>query len=268
MLETAHNHDDRALPPGRGAIAALLTLGAIVAAALALAAPAMAAGLPGGFEKARFKVEVEGSSNTTWHRAYEPEDDCAVSDHSFGRERYTFKSTKPIFVTALRVPGQLNPTLYATNARTGIPTRVRVQRSYTPVLGPGPAAHCLGTGGGGDPTRPDCGTKVFKPWMLSFEFSQQKKGWLQLRSDDANIALPYESCPGGLFGFPTLLDKQGQGKRREPLYAQLSADDLFDPEFRKWITVGDGERRDTSETWWTKTDVHWALSFTRLGGKH
>lgn len=248
-------------------IATLLALGAALALVLALASPSRAATYGNGFQVAKFKVEVEGYSNTTWHRNYEAENECDVSDHSYGRERLTFATTKPIYITATHMPGEFNPMLFASNGRLGIPTRAKIQRTFTAAISAPVKGDCLGAGGGGEPTVPDCGTKVVKPWTLEVEFSDKKKGALQLHSN-GSIRTPFLNCPGALYTFPYLLDEEGtRGTSRKPLYADLSQDDLFDPRFRKWITIGDGAFKEVSDTWWAKTDVHWALSFTRLGEK-
>ena len=242
------------------AIALVPALAAIAASA---AAPAGAATYGNGFQVAKFKVEIEGSSKTSWNRNHQAQNECDVSDESFGSERLTFESTKPIYIVATHAPGALNPTVLATNAKLGIPTRARVQRSYTPVI-TNPTGNCLGSGGGGDPTPPDCGTRVFKPWMLQFEFSHKRRDAVELHSD-SSILFPYEFCPGSLYTFPYLLDVDGIGRKRPPLYAELPADDLFDPKFRKWITIGRGSWKEVTTTWFTKTEVRWSLSFTRLG---
>lgn len=247
------------------AVAVALALGALVALALALSAPAKAATYGNGFAIAKFKVEIEGYSNTTWHRNIEAANECEVSDHSFGRERMTFATTKPVYVTATHMRGEFNPMLFSSNGKLGIPTRVRIQRSFTPAI-TSAAQDCLGAGGGAEPTPPDCGTKVVKPWKLEAEFSDKKRDGLQLHSN-GSIRIPYENCPGAGFTFPFLLDEQGTRAARKPLYADLSQDELFDPKFRKWITLGNGTYKEASDTWWAKTDVHWAISFTRLGEK-
>lgn len=242
----------------------LAALAAIMAVA-AMAAPARAANYGNGFQVAKFKVEIEGYSNTTWHRNYEAENECDVSDHSFGRERLTFATTKPVYVTATHMRGEFNPMLFATSARLGIPTKAKIQRSFTPAIS-APVKDCLAAGGGAEPTVPDCGTKVVKPWTLEVEFSDKKKGALQLHSE-GSIEVPFLNCPGALFTFPYLLDEQGTRASRKPLYADLSQDELFDPKFQKWITLGDGTYTDADDTWYAKTDVHWAISFTRLKEK-
>jgi hypothetical protein len=247
------------------AIAGVLALGAVLALALAFAAPGKAASYGNGFQVAKFKVELDGYSNTTWHRNVEAADECSTSDHSFGRERLKFTATKPIYVTATHMKGEFNPLLFASNAKLGIPVKATIQRSFTPAIA-GPEKVCEENGGGAEATPPDCGTRQVKPWLVEMEFSEKKRDGLQLHSN-TNVKIPYENCPGAGFTFPFLLDEQGTREHRKPLYADLSQDELFDPKFQKWITIGDGTFKEADDTWFAKTDVHWALSFTRLGGK-
>lgn len=246
-------------------VALLLALGAAVALALALSAPSKAATYGNGFQLSKFKVEIEGYSNTTWHRNYEAESECDVADHSFGREKLTFRSTKPVVITASHMPGEFNPQLFSGRSALGVPVKARVQRSFTPAISP-PAVECEDNGGGAEASTPDCGTRTIKGWHLDLEFSEKKKNGFQVHSD-TGPANPYSYCPGSLYTFPFLLDEQGTSKHRKPLYADLSQDDIFDPSFRKWITLGNGSYEEISGTWRSNTKVHWAVSFTRIGEK-
>lgn len=246
----------------------LLPLAAAVAIAiaLALAAPARAATYGNGFQMSKFRVEVEGYSTTTWHRNVEPTDPCEVGDHSLGRERVTFSTVKPVVITASHMRGEFSPQLFAGRSALGVPTKARVQRSFTPAITPSALA-CEDNGGGGaEATKPDCGSRTIGSWFLNVEFSDKQRNALQLTSD-GSAEVPYASCPGAGFTYPFLLDKVGTREARKPLYADLSQDELFDPAFQKWITIGDGSYKEASDTWWAKTDVHWAVSFTRLGDK-
>jgi hypothetical protein len=247
------------------AVALLLALGAMVALALALGAPARAATYGNGFQLSKFKVEIEGYSNTTWHRNYEAEDECGVSDHSFGRERLTFRSAKPVVITASHMPGQFNPQLFAGKSALGVPVKAKVQRSFTPAIAP-PARECEENGGGGEESRPDCGTRNIRGWHVNLEFSEKKKNGFQVHGD-TGAKNPYLNCPGSLYNYPFLLDVQGRGNARKPLYADLSQDEIFDPKFQKWITIGNGSFEEVSPTWRTETKVHWSVSFTRIGEK-
>ena len=56
-------------------------------------------------------------------------------------------------------------------------------------------------------------------------------------------------------------------RTEEPLFADLSPDDLFNPKLQKWITIGDGIYGEDDPAYSYVTQVHWTVSFTRLRGK-
>lgn len=248
----------------KGVALGLAALAAIMAVA-ALAAPVKAASYGNGFQLSKFKVEIEGYSNTTWHRNIEASDECGVSDHSFGRERFTFATTKPIVIMASHMPGEFNPSLFAGRSALGVPVKAMIQRSFTPAISL-PAKACEDNGGGAEVTAPDCGTRTVKSWHVNVEFSDKKRDGLQVHGD-RGVKIPYASCPGAGFTFPFLLDEEGTREARKPLYANLSQDEIFDPKFRRWITLGNGAYTEADDSWYAKTDVHWAVSFTRLKEK-
>ena len=241
-------------------IAALLALGAAVALTLALSAPARAATYGNGFQVSKFKVEVKGYSTTTWHRNYEAADECDVSDHSFGREKLTFRSARPVTITATHMRGEFNPQLFG-GRQLGIPTVAKVQRSFTPAI-TGPAAECEENGGGAEPTVPDCGTRTVSPWKLNLQYAREKKSALLLSGGDGED--PFANCPGnGVESYPWLLVEKS-GHTGKYIYADLSQDELFDPNYRKWISIANGSAKNSGEDWWSKTDIHWDVSFTRM----
>ncbi|MGN6815931.1 MAG: hypothetical protein ACTHK3_07585 [Solirubrobacterales bacterium] len=248
------------------AIALALALCAAVAPGSALSAPAGAASYGNGFEVARFKIEIKGYQNMTQHHTHEASGECDVSDHSFGRERVTFHTTKPIYITATHMPGEFNPQLFG-GPQLGIPTAAKVERSFTPVIGL-PTGSC-GEFGGADPgseeIKPDCGTKRIKPWRLELQYAREKKNALLLSGNGEQD--PYVDCPGAsTMGFPWLV-VEGSGYKGKYIYADLSQDELFHPQFRKWISIADGSAKNVGSDYWTKTDVHWEVSFTRLKSK-
>ncbi len=77
-------------------VATALAFCAAIAVAAAFASRADAAGYGSGFQVAKFKIELEGTQTATWHRTVEASDECGTSDHSFGREKVRFQTTKPI----------------------------------------------------------------------------------------------------------------------------------------------------------------------------
>lgn len=246
------------------AVALLLALGAAVALTLALVAPAKAATYGNGFQVAKFKVEIEGWQKSASNREVESEEECGLNDHSYGRERITFETTKPVYVTATHMPGEFNPQLFSSTGQLAIPVRAVVRRSFTPLISLVPGA-CEENGGGAEPTKPDCGTKTVKRWKVDLQFGREKKNGLLLSA--YNGTDPFHACSSsGVVPFPNLL-VEGSGHKGKYIYADLSQDELFDPHFQKWISLANGSATEVSSTLWEKTEVHWAVSFTRLGGK-
>jgi hypothetical protein len=240
----------------------LAILAAVVALLAALAPGAGAASAIDGFQIAKFKVEIEGSSNTIWRSILEPETECDSGDHSFGRERFTFATKKPFIITATYFPDELNPDVFSGRSTLGAPVVAHIKRSYTPDVVP-PARTCEDNGGGAEPVKPDCGART-RNWHVELEFSDKRRNGLQLHGDTA-AAVPYEHCPAALWCYPFLLDVKNM-RTQEPLFADLSPDDLFNPKLRKWITIGDGDFKDGDEDVQSETHVHWTASFTRLKG--
>jgi hypothetical protein len=246
------------------AIALALALCAI--AAVALPAPAGAASSGNGYHSARFKIEIKGVQNTIHKRTHEAESSCDVNDFSISRERLSFRSVKPVVVLASYMRGDTNPQFFRTGRQLGIPTVATVERSFTPAIS-APVAGCEDNGGPDDgyhPTPPDCGTKTVKPWVVNLQYSLQKKNGLLLSAGDGED--PYENCPASSPMFP-ILQVEGSGYKGKYITADLSPDELFDPEFEKWISVAEGSAKNSSEDWLTKTTVRWEVSFTRLKDK-
>ena len=247
------------------AIAACLALCATLAVVLAVAAPAGAATYGNGFQVAKFKIEIDGRQRSISHRAIESEEECGLNDHSFGRERIKFETTKPIYVTATHMKGEFNPQLFSSTGQVAIPVRAKVSRSYTPqiVLNPG---ECEENGGGAEATQPDCGTRTVKRWKVDLQFGREKKDGLLLSAYGGTD--PFHACSqSGVATFPNLL-VEGSGHKGKYIYADLSQDELFDPDYQKWISLANGSAKESSSTIWESTEVHWAVSFTRLGGKN
>jgi hypothetical protein len=240
-------------------VAAALAFCAAIAIAAAFTVKADAATYGNGFQVAKFKIEIEGTQNSVYHRSVEAEDECGVSDHSFGREKVSFHTTKPIYVDATHMPGEFNPQMFATG-QLGIPATAKVQRSFTPVI-TGPAKVCEDNGGGAEASKPDCGTRTVKKWKLNLQYANDKKNALLLSSEGDD---PYVDCPGnGTAGFPWLL-VEGSGHQGKYIYAEVSQDELFDPKFQKWIAIGNGSAKDSGSGWWSKTEITYSISFTRL----
>lgn len=244
------------------AMALAAGIAALIALNTALAGGAVASA--GDFELARFRVEIEGSSKTVWRSTIEAETECDSSDHSSGSERLAFSTKKPFVVTATHMQGDFNPRIFAGRSALGVPVEARVMRRYTPdvVL---PAKSCEDNGGGAEPVRPDCGGRRVPTWHVQLEFSEEKRNGLQLHGDSGAKTL-YESCPAALYCYPFLLDEEN-GRGETPLYADLSPDEIFDPKLQRWITIGNGSFEDRDANLWSRTRVHWTVSFTRLKEK-
>jgi hypothetical protein len=112
-------------------VAIVMALGLAIAMVAALAGRADATTSGNGFQVAKFKIEIEGTQSTVYHRAVEAPDECSTSDHSFGREKVSFHTTKPIYVDATHMPDEFNPQMFATG-QLGIPATAKVQRTLTP----------------------------------------------------------------------------------------------------------------------------------------
>lgn len=242
------------------AIALVLALAATVAMAAAVASPAGANTYDNGYKLAKFKVEVKGYQKMVQQHRRLAADACDYSDFSSGSETLTFRS-KPTVITASYYPGQFNPTFFA-GRKLGVPTTAKVERSFTPRVHT-PAVPCEDNGGGVETiSQPDCGTKTAKPFLLSLEFAEGRRDQMVLTAE--TIEDPFERCPGaGELSFPFLVAADSKDK---PIAATLSQADLFNPSFRKWISIANGTRREDYGESWAKAEVRWEVSFTRLKG--
>jgi hypothetical protein len=242
-------------------VALALAFCTAVAIVSAFATKASAENYGNGFQLAKFKIEIEGTQTSTWHRTVEAADECSTSDHSFGREKLRFHTTKPIYVTATHMPGEFNPQMFGAK-QIGFPTTAKIERSFTPAIA-GPALACEDNGGGAEATVPDCGSRVVKPWTVNLQYAQDKKNALLLSAGSSEKE-PYANCPGSsLSSFPWLI-VEGSGHKGKYIYAEVSQDELFDPSYQKWIAIGTGSAKDSGNGWWAKTDITYSVSFTRL----
>jgi len=247
-------------------IALGLILGAIAFVIAAIgAAPAGAADYTTGFKAAKFLVEVKGIQDSQLHRTREADEACEASDFSIGREHLAFHTTKPIVVTAIDAPGGgFNPEFFA-GRQLGVPTAATVDRSFTPVINAPRDPEC-GENGGADPgseqVRPDCGRRKVR-FPVNLQYGRTNHDGLLLSSGLTDERF-YEECPSpaSIESFPWLLVEDTAGKY---IYAQLSQKELFDPDFRKWISIARGSRKVESADEWRRTTIRWEVSFTRIG---
>ena len=241
-------------------VAALLAFCAAIAVVAAFANKAEAADYS-GFKMAEFKIEIEGEQKTTWHRTVEAPDECSTSDHSFGREILHFETKEPIYLTATHMPGEFNPMMFSAK-QIEFPAVAKVERNFTPVVGK-PAKECEDNGGGAEVTPPDCGTKTIKNWAVDLQYAEKKKNALLL-SGSSSVDDPYVNCPGdSLDTFPWLIVERS-GHKGNYIYAEVTQDELFDPNFQKWIAIGHGKAKDRTKSEWSSTEITYSVSFKRI----
>jgi hypothetical protein len=245
-------------------IAWALALCAMVAMGAALSAPADAETYGNGYKLARFKVEVKGWQTTVLQHTHAAENECDVSNFSSGSEKVNFRTTKPIVITASYFPGLDNPE-FLSGKRLAIPTKAVVKRSYTPRITM-PAVPCEENGGGVEQTyQPDCGTKTVNPYWVKLEYAEKLARDTLLLTTYSSDGDPFERCPGAAshsFPFLTVYDTKAK-----LIGAELSQKELFDPNFRKWISIARGTVKETYTDSWSKTTIRWEVSFTRLKDK-
>jgi hypothetical protein len=248
--------------PSKSTVAAVLAGMAVAAFVLwAEAGPAAAFAKP---QMARFKVEVKGVQQMYLQHTHEAADPCDLDDYSSGSEKLEFK-TRPIVITALHTPGLFNPEFIAKSAPEGLKATATVKRRYTYRLGGGTGEGCGENDGNGmsEELAPDCGLETVNPFYLKLDYSQHEKSLLTLAGGMNED--PYVECPGvGGMSFPELILENTNGS---VVAADVSQDQLFDPEFGQWVALASGTKKVTEKDWWAKTTIHWDVRFTRLGSK-
>lgn len=253
--------------PRRLTALALAALFAALATLVAVTGDTASAAGNNGYRTAKFRVEIKGWQKMVQQHTHLAEDECDVENFSSGSETLRFHTVKPIVVTAYYFRGLDNPDFFA-GRRLGLPTKAVFKRSYTPRVSGPTGDDCGDNGGGVEPTPPDCGRRVREPWKLDLAFLDDRKGRLGL-SYYGSSTDPFNNCSGAGFpaSFPYLATEKGLNGNKGPIAAQLSQRDLFNPEFRKWISIARGTYHQRTEDWWAKTTVRWEVSFTRLGGR-
>jgi hypothetical protein len=251
-------------------IALGLALGAIVMGTAALGAGSAAAYATkeaNGYKVATFLVEVEGTQDAEEEYTIEPEGPCGTSDHSINREHLTFHTKHPVKVTAFDTPGGgFNPE-FLVGKGLHIQTVATLSRRFTPLIASLQTPECEEDNGGADPgseeTKPDCGTRHFK-FPVTLGWGTRDHGGLLLSSGDSNETL-FKECPqiSSVEAFPSLLLEKGE-QQGDYIVAEMNQKDLFDPNFRKWISLASGSKKRTHPTEWHKSTIHWSVSFTRL----
>lgn len=245
------------------AISLMALLAALATVAAGMSSTAGAASTT-GYKSAKFRIEVKGWAKTVQQHSYLAEDECARDNFSSGSEVIRFRTVNPIVITAAKFPGLDNPEFFS-GRRLGIPTKAVVNRSFTLRNGGALPEGCPDNGGGVTPTPPDCGRREFNPWKLELAYLDDRRGLLGL-SYSGGMLDPYKMCAGAGYpsSFPHFPESKGSYGRGGPIAAQLSQRDLFNRDFRKWISIADGVYKQRTENWWARTTVHWEVSFTRL----
>jgi hypothetical protein len=244
----------------RNALAVLL---GVVAMALFAGQGAATAGTTDPFasyDQERFRVTIKGWQKMVQQNSHPGgEDDCDASDYSSGSERLFFRSTRPVLVRAIDLPGSRNPYLVTGRGRpVKLPTRASVRRSFTSRIGPTPT-WCGGTGGG-QTIPPDCGTRTLAPWKIGITYSYNRRDRVQASS--AWMADEYRNCRGNAGAFPYLLDESGADRR--PVFAEVPKREIFDGSIGKIITIARGHYRHRIPGYFYDTTVRWELTFERI----
>jgi hypothetical protein len=213
-------------------IALVLAICATVAIGAAVAAPAGATTHGNGFQLSKFKVEIKGTQTMVQQRTHAAANECDISDSSSGSEKVSFRSSAatPPASPRRRLPAK-------TTAAASRPNTNR-------IAGPGSCSR----------SRSGCSTRGRRRTLCC--------------SPPTVARDPFERCSGGGYSmtFPNLLLERS-GARGQYIYADLSQDELFDPEFQKWISIAEGSRNEQDADSWAKTNIHWEVSFTRLREK-
>lgn len=240
-------------------VATVLAICTAAAITVAFADRADAATQDNGFQVAKFKVELKGWQKNVFMNSDLPGDACDPGNYASGEEEFSFRS-KPIVVTATHMPGQRNPSFFTTKA-LAIPAKAVVKRSYKPWVVSLPESCGENGGGVNTVTQYDCGTKTVKRFAVKLEYSAEKRDRLLLVNDTEED--PFEECPGGLESFPKLVSFD---TREDEIGADLTQDELFDPQFQKWISLANGVSRINTPAYKEKTTLRWDVAFTRLKG--
>ena len=242
-----------------------ISLMALFAALATVAATvsSTASAAPTGYKSAKFRIEVKGWAKTVQQHTHLGEDECDPDNFSSGSESLMFRTLKPIVITAAKFPGLDNPEFFA-GRRLGIPVRAIVNRSFTNRVSRLPE-ECGDNGGGVTPTPPDRGRRGKNPRKVALAFIDGRRNKLGL-SYEGGMMDPYDHCAsaGYPMGFPFFPTEKGLSGARGPIAAQLSQRDLFNPQYRQWISIARGTYESRNDDWWAKTRVRWEVSFTRL----
>lgn len=236
-----------------------MTLAGMLAVALLAFGLVADAGAKGKYKQATFKAEVKGV------QTYVSKDDhlstgrCDPETHSDTREKVRFASTKPVKLTATRIPGLKGGELLLTSGTKPLrfPTKATVKRSHSSSYTPVPE-DCGGNGGGvPGGAGPDCGTKVVKPFWLTVDY--YRPGHVELQPEDNAGSDLFERCGSGRF--PYMLSGEHFGKRQS---ADLPEKEVFNKKYGQIITIGSGNEGIVWPEGYSETKIRWELDLKRV----
>jgi hypothetical protein len=209
---------------------------ATAAALCAVAALPAVAQAGQNIDSAHFKASVKGVQTNKWSSTYESQGKCDSSGESHGTEVVRFATKKAQPVVASRFIKYVM--IDSDPAGTAITTRAKVTRHGVENADPTPP-ECEGTGGGGTPPTPDCGTKRFNYDVdLGYSPAGKKRG-VTLAPGLALPLQPFVNCPVGGVGFPQMLTTN---TKRKQIVAELPAKELFDKKLGEIIVRGAGKQ--------------------------
>lgn len=212
------------------------------------------------YRQASFKAEVKGVQTYVDEYHHASTDRCDMGVDSVSREKIRFESRKPVILTATDIPGVKGLVLTGgTDKPLRFPTKAKLTRSHSNSHTQLPE-DCGDNGGGVVPTPPDCGSRTISPWWLSADF--YKKDHVELQPEDVAGSDPFKSCGSGQF--PYLLHGTVFGKRSD---AELPTEDVFNEKYGKIIVLGEGDEYLPMPEGFTKTEIRWDLSLTRIKDK-
>lgn len=236
---------------------------ATVAALCAVAAVPAAAQAGQTIDFAHFKVTVKGVQTNSWKTNYEGTGKCDPSGSGHGTEVVRFEAKKAHRYDASRYGKYV--TFMSDPVMDEITTKAKVTRHGEVYNAPMPP-ECGGTGGGGEPPAPDCGTKRFN-YDVDVGYSQTgKKKGLTLSQGLIMPILPFKNCPVGGISFPQMLNADSKGKL---IVGELPAKELFDKKLGKIIVLSKGRRVEKLPSLGIDrtSTIEWEVTLTRVKEK-
>ena len=237
-----------------------IQLGIAALLALALLAFSASASAAGGYKQANFKAEIKGVQTYTDEYHHASTDRCDTAIDSVENEKVKFRSKKPVLFTATKIPEVKGLVLTSGEKPLRFPTKATINRSHSHSTSTLPE-DCGGNGGGAEPTPPDCGRRTVGSWKLGVDY--YKRSRLELTPEDYDVGTDlYENCGSGKF--PLLLPGTTFGKTTS---AELPENEVFNEEYGKIITIGDGDEQLVSPEGYSEAHLRWELSITRIKDK-